>query len=103
MVADRAACGDNSPAGVLPDAMACAALLNESMPCHDGGDGVASCHGSVLMSEQGQSGERLITVAVRVGACEPLALDGDGQFQSHGLLGGLCLATRPHDAAGGEA
>jgi len=63
MVADRAACGDHSPSGVLPDAVACAALLDESMPCHDGGDGVASCHGSVLVGEQGQARDRLIVPA----------------------------------------
>lgn len=44
MVADRAARGDNSARGMLPDAMLAAALLYKSESCHDGGDGVASCH-----------------------------------------------------------
>ena len=57
--------------------------------------------GSVL--ECGQGSDCLCSVAVRVSASDPLALDGDGQLQSHGLLGGLCLASCPDDAAGLEA
>jgi len=102
MIAQCAARGDNSAARVLPDPMALAALLNESMLCHDGGDGVASCHGSVLVGEDGQAGDCLVTVAIGVCTRQPLGFDGDGQLLPHGLLSGLCLATCPHDAAGGE-
>ena len=102
MVAEGAARGDHCPARVLPYTVALVPHLDKSKLGSDGGDGVASCHGSVLVSEQGQGSDCLCMVAVSVGACDPLALYGQGQIDASGLGGGLCLATRPDDAAGGE-
>ena len=102
MVADRAARGDNCSRWMLPNPMACAALLFESMPCHDGGDGVASCHGSVVVGEQGQGSECLISELLSVGTCQPLALNSDGEESATCLGCVVSLATCPHDAAGAE-
>ena len=52
--------------------------------------------------ERGDLGDCLLMPAVSIGACHPRCLYGDGEVLPHGLRGGLCLATCPHDLAGLE-
>lgn len=78
------------------------ANLDKSKLSSDGGDGVASCHGSVLVGEDGQAGDRLIPERVSVGTCQPHRFDGDGVVQTHALLCVVSLTTRPHDLAGAD-
>ena len=60
MVAEGAARRDDCPARVLPYTVALVPHLDKSKLRSDGGDGVASCHESVLVGEQGQGGDRFI-------------------------------------------
>jgi len=59
-------------------------------------------HGSVLVGEQGQACQRLISELRGMGTCQPGCLHSDGHLQPHGLLCALSGATCPHDGAGGE-
>ena len=57
---------------------------------------------SVVVTELGEAGERLISVGVGVGASDPDCFHGDGVVQSHGLGGVLSVASCPDDLAGSE-
>jgi len=95
---------------------AAASLLSELVTCGDGEDLVSACHGdgvvmmgapprgggSVVVSEQGEAGDRLMPERVGMGACQPHRFDGDGVGQSHGLLCVVSITTRPDDLTGAD-
>lgn len=102
VVAEGAARGDHCPAGVLPYTVPLVPNLDKSELSSDGGDHVSACHGSVLVGEQGEAGDRLSVPGGGGAACQPHRFDGDGEILPHGLLCVVCLATCPHCLAGGE-
>jgi len=83
---------------------ALAPLLCEFVAGGDGQDVITSRHGSVLVGEQGQAGDRLIVPLLSEHASDPRTLYGDGVARARhaGLIMGGMLATCPHGLAGGE-
>ena len=94
------------PGGMPPDLMRCCGSLEHSANLSQLALGVSAlergCHGSVVVGEQGEGGDRLIVEGIGMDACPPPRLGGADLTSEAGLGCGLCLAGDPHGLPGFE-